>query len=287
MTDSENKTRKKAAKSAPKRKRALPIWKDRNALAGAALLVSLGATAGYWHLDRAGWIDQKTNQVTEAVINGFSKLGFRVADVLVVGRDRTEQEALLAALGIERGSPLFGFDPKDARERVEALPWVMTASVERLYPNTVLVQVQERLPLALWQKDGKFSLIDQRGEVIIDQGLESFAHLPVLVGDGAPAHAADLIALLKGEPHLANMVRAAVRVGDRRWNIRLANNIDIRLPENDARGAWKRLADYQKEHRVLERDVRVLDLRLPDRLIVETGAKAKPETLRRISDHKT
>lgn len=271
-------------KSARKRKRAAPLWKDATVLAAAGLVVAAVVGAGFWRLDRTGWIDNAVAGIDGFVVETFADIGFRVEDVLVVGRDRTGRANLLKALRVERGAPLFGFDPREARARIESLPWVMAASVERLLPNTVLVRVEEREPLALWQKNGRFRLIDRRGEVIVDRDLKPFANLPVLAGEGAPKHAADLIALIKAEPHLAAMVKAAVRVGDRRWNVRLVNNIDIRLPEIDARGAWRRLADYQRRHRVLERDVRVLDLRLPDRLIVETGGERKSETPRRVSD---
>ena len=71
-------------------------------------------------------------------------------------------------------------------------------------------------------------------------------------------------------------VRAAVRVSGRRWTLTLANGIDVQLPEDDPAGAWVRLAEYERQHKVLARDVEVLDLRLPDRLIVRKAAKPRP-----------
>lgn len=284
---SKTKPGKKMTKSAPKRKRAVPLWKERRVRLGAGLAIVLGLIGGVWHLDRTGWIEVTSNQISTNVIQAFAKVGFQVQDVLVVGRDRTDQAAILSALQVERGSALFGFDPQDAQARIETLPWVLSATVERLFPDTVLVQVQERKPMALWQKDGAFALIDQSGNVIIKDNLEPFATLPVVVGEGAPKHAGDLMAMLKAEPHLATLVRAAVRVGDRRWNLRLVNDIDVRLPEQEARDAWKRLGEYQRKHRVLERDIRVLDLRIPDRLIVETNDSKETETLQRVSDQRT
>ena len=137
-----------------------------------------------------------------------------------------------------------------------------------MLPDTILINVEERRPVAIWQHDGNFALIDDNGEVILRKGLDRFADLIVVVGDDAPRHATRLLETLGMAPELVPWVRAAVWVGGRRWNLRLKGDIDVRLPEIDPAGAWKRLAEYEKAHGVLERDVQVLDLRLPDRLIV-------------------
>ena len=68
-------------------------------------------------------------------------------------------------------------------------------------------------------------------------------------------------------------VKAATWIGGRRWNVHLKGDIVVRLPEDDAQSAWTRLAEYHKNHRVLDKNVTVLDLRIPDRLIVKTGPK--------------
>ena len=118
-----------------------------------------------------------------------------------------------------------------------------------------------------------FALIDTDGEVIMRKGLDRFSDLLVVIGSDAPKHAAKLIEVLATEPQLMDRVEAAIRVGGRRWNLRLKGDIDVRLPEENAANAWTRLAEYEKTHRVLERDVQVLDLRLPDRLIVRKVPK--------------
>ena len=85
-----------------------------------------------------------------------------------------------------------------------------------------------------------------------------------------------MIGTLASQPSLIHRVEAAVRVGDRRWNVRLAGGVDVRLPEIDAAGAWARLAEFQRTHRLLERDLRTVDLRLPDRLIVRPARRSTP-----------
>ena len=205
------------------------------------------------------------------------EMGFKVDEILVIGRNETKQKELLSAVRLARGAPILAFDLEAAQKRVEALPWVRKASVERMLPDTVLLNVEEREPLVLWQHKGAFALIDTDGEVILRKGLERFSDLLVVVGADAPKHAAKLLQALATEPELMDLVKAAVRVGGRRWNLRLKGDIDVRLPETDAAAAWTRLAEYEKTHQVLARDVRILDLRMPDRLIVRRPPRpAKP-----------
>src|SRR5581483_533549 len=158
-------------------------------------------------------------------------------------------------------------------QRLESIPWVESSVVERRLPDTIFVRLVERQPLALWQHNGHFSVIAAKGEMIQDE-VGEFANLPIVVGDDAPPHAEALLLLLATEPDLQKRVTAAVRVGGRRWNLKLDNGIDVRLPEEDAASAWSRLAALERENQLLSRDVVAIDLRLPDRLIVRVGADA-------------
>ena len=206
-------------------------------------------------------------------------MGFTVEDVLVVGRSQTTRDDLVRAVRLARGAPILSYDLAEARKRVEVLPWVMSASVERMLPDTILLSVVERQPLALWQSKGRFQLIDHEGKVIARQSIERFSDLLVVVGKDAPEHAAQLLRILQTQPYLMDMAMSAVRVGGRRWNVRLKGDIDVRLPAERAEAAWSRLAEYENRHGILSRDVKVLDLRLPDRLIVRRTANGPEEEL--------
>ena len=255
----------------PKVRRAL---RRKLAHAALALAVLAGGGGGYvlWREGHgAKWIAESR----AALVALAAGIGFRVDEVLVVGRAETAHGDLLAALALARHSPIFAFDADAARQRLEALPWVHRARVTRMLPATVVIRIEEREPMALWQHQGRFALIDRDGHVILRTRLERFGDLPVVVGEDAPPHAAAILAILASEPQLMKRVTAAVRVGGRRWNVRLDGTIDVRLPEDGAGAAWKRLAEYERTQSLLSRDVRILDLRLPDRLIVRTRGQDK------------
>ena len=247
------------------------LWR-RTGIGAAASVVVLGL-AGLWY---GGWVERGVAAAGRALLAATVEAGFKVDDVLVEGRARTKRSAILEALGVARDTPILAFDPHAAKRRLEALPWVRAAIVERRLPEAIFVRLVERKPRALWQHQGRLAVIDRGGDVIPGAKPEAFAHLPLVVGKGAPGHAADLLAMLDSEPELKTRVSAAVRVRDRRWNLRLDGGIDVRLPEHNPAAAWAELARIQREHDVLGRDVVIIDLRMPDRLIVRTAPDAAP-----------
>ncbi len=203
------------------------------------------------------------------------KLGLVVSDIEVEGRTTTDTATILAALDAHAGTPILAVNPQRAKQQLEALPWVRSASIERRFPGTIYVHLVERKPLAVWQHDGKQELIDQDGTVIPVTDLSRFAKLPTVVGGDQARHgAAQLLDVLGSEPALAARVTAAVLVGERRWNVRIDDTIDVMLPEDDLAGAWSKLAQLEHDHQILQRNVETIDMRLPDRLVVRVNDPA-------------
>ena len=255
------------------RRRRLPRWAWRAGAAGLALMLIAG---GGFAVHHAGWDATAIERAHAKVLALTVQAGLTVNDVVVQGRGRTSGDAILAALGAARGTPMLEISPSAAKARLEALPWVRTASVERLLPDTLFVQVTERQPLALWQRKGKLELIDREGAVVAVPGLDEFSDLVILVGDDAPKAAPALLEMLATEPSLRSRVSAAVRVGGRRWNLKLDNGIDVALPEDNVGAAWHQLAQLDRTDGLLKRDILRVDLRLPDRLVLRVPEPAKP-----------
>lgn len=205
-----------------------------------------------------------------------ARLGLVVNDIQVEGRETTDAATILVALAAERGTPILAVRPSRAREQLEKLPWVRSAAIERRLPDTLIVRLVERRPLAVWQHDGKHRLIDRDGGVIAVTDLSRFAGLPTVVGDKAAVRAAALLDALAREPELATRVSAAIRVDDRRWNLRIDQGIEVMLPEEQWEAAWGRLAALERHSRLLQRDIQRVDMRLPDRLVLRVnGPPAK------------
>jgi cell division protein FtsQ len=201
--------------------------------------------------------------------------GLRVTDVVIEGRANTPEALLREAIGIDKGAPILGFSLEETRARIETIPWVEHATVERRLPGTVVVNLQERRPFAVWQNQGKFVLVDRTGAVVTNQDVAQFPHLPLIVGHGAPGAASGLLDALRERPSLAEKVVASVRVGDRRWNLRMTNGTDVMLPEGHEVVALDRLIQLQQQHDVLDRPLAAIDMRLPDRLVFRPKIEAK------------
>jgi len=236
-----------------------------------------GGIYGAVQLNRSSLGQLALQYVADRMLDGTARLGLVVTDVKVEGRETTDSETILAALGARPGTPILAMSPKRAKDQLEALPWVRSAVVERRLPDTLYVRLVERRPLALWQHGGKLELIDHEGGVIPVTRLDRFAKLPMVVGEGAAAHAAELLDMLATEPDLASRVTAGIRVGDRRWNLRIDNAIDVLLPADAPAGAWAQLARLERSSAILKRDVQTVDVRLPDRLVLRVNPEAPKE----------
>jgi cell division protein FtsQ len=204
--------------------------------------------------------------------------GFRIVSVALAGQHHISREEVLAAAGVTDTTSLLFLDVEQTRERLKSNPWIADATVLKLYPGELQIGIREREAFALWQKDGQVSVIADDGTVLEPYVAPRLIELPLVVGRGAETRAKEFLALLDRHPDLRASVRATVLVGERRWNLRLKNGVDVRLPETDIAPALERLVALDKEKNLTTRDIVAIDLRLPDRVTVrlsEAAAQAR------------
>ena len=264
-------------KRRPRRRRSWPRWLRPAAIA-LSFSVAIGAGGfGVYQVWRAGTVGEGIARLGNGLLFLTADAGLSVQEVLVTGRNETGAADMMAAIDVQRGTPMLAVDPEAVRQRLKKLSWVRDAQVERRLPGTIAIAVEERVPMALWQRAGKLVLVDREGAIVMRNGLDRFRHLITLVGDDAPKGAPALLALLATEPTLERRVTAAIRVGERRWNLQMDNGIDVRMPETDIGQAWAQLAQLERDQKVLGRDVVTIDLRLPDRFVI----RVSPDQARR------
>ncbi len=208
-------------------------------------------------------------------ISGRLRLTLR--QVVIEGREKTPEPLLRAAIGANTGDAILTLRLADMRARIETINWVQTATVERRLPGTLVIRITERSPFAIWQTEGSFRLIDRAGNVVADSNVQAFVgQLPVVVGRGAPAAAAALVEALAQQPSLQPRVSAATRIGERRWNLLLTNGTSVMLPEAAEAAALAKLVELQSSQQLLDRPLAIIDMRLPDRLVLRPAAE-KPQ----------
>lgn len=205
-------------------------------------------------------------------------LPMKVAHILIDGCVLTSEDEVRQALNIKVGDPILSFSIHKAQKRLNTLTFVDHTIIKRQLPDTLIIHIIERSPFAVWQHQGKFTLIDRKGNIVNDNGMsgkdgQAFLKLPLVVGNGANENAAELIDILSAYPEVKNKTVAAIRIGNRRWNLDLKDGTTVLLPENQELPAIQRLTQYQKQFQLLDRPVKAIDLRLPDRLIIQTENK--------------
>jgi cell division protein FtsQ len=238
----------------------------------AALAIALPA---YWAVS-SGWLVSEYTAGHQAFLDYTARSGLALQEVRVQGRNETAIADILTAVHANRGDAILGIDIDAVRERLEDLPWIVKAGVERQFPDQLVVSVTEAEPMALWQRSQKLFLVSRGGDVIETANIAKYSNLLIVVGEDAPKQAQALFDILAQTPDLRPHVTAAVLVGKRRWNIRMDNDVDVKLPEDDAAAAWKRFGDLNKQDDLLSKDISAVDMRQPDRVIVRQAHPTLP-----------
>ena len=221
-------------------------------LAGTVLANGLFA-AGYFDRDKVA-----------GTVAGY--VGFSAQNIRISGLKNQHAEAVLAAIGVRPGASLLGFDPARARQTLENIDWVRSASVQRIYPNQLIIDVDEREPFAVWQRDGQFYVIDNTGAAISSLDVAQMPKLLMVTGEGAHKAVFSLVNHLEALDGLSSRVKAAARVGNRRWTLYLASGMKVALPEHEMEKALITLMQLEKRHKVFSKAITMIDLRIAGRV---------------------
>ena len=239
----------------------------------AASILMLAGTLGYGAV-AGGHVADVVSWLKDARDGAANTIGFRIAAVSLTGSKEVSREEILTTAGVTGRASLLFLDADAARTRLLANPWIADAAVLKLYPDRLQITVTERLAFALWQKDGRVSVIAQDGTVLEPFVEDRYRSLPMVVGRGAAQQAKDFLAVIARHPDVQMQLRASIFVAERRWNLRLNNGIDVRLPEGDIEEALDRLVALDRDKKLLSRDIVAVDLRLPDRVSVRLSDAA-------------
>jgi cell division protein FtsQ len=248
--------------------------------AGVAATVFLLLGSAGLGIVKGGHLEDFVSALSDTRNAIANSAGFRITSVAINGRKQLSQDEVLGIGGVNGRSSLLFLDAAVVRDKLKANPWIADATVLKLYPGQLQIDITERTAFALWQQDGRLSVISDDGAVLEPYLSRRFLSLPLVVGKGAETRARDFLALLARYPQVRAATKAAIFVGERRWNLRLKDGLDIRLPENDVGNALAALSKLDKDERLFSRDIVAIDMRLPDRLTVqlsEDAAKAREE----------
>jgi cell division protein FtsQ len=238
-----------------------------------ATLVLIAASAWYG-AERSGQAGRIVDFFKDVRDGAAVAAGFPITTVIISGENHLSRDEILAAAGVTPRSSLLFFDVADTRVRLMTNPWIADATVQKLLPDRLVIAITERAAFALWQRSGRVGVIAEDGTVLEPEVLPRYAGLPFVVGAGAETRARDFLPLLDRRPELRANVRAAVLVAERRWNLRLWNGVDVRLPEAGVERALDQFIALERDVKLSDRDITSIDLRLPDRVTVRLSGEA-------------
>lgn len=233
--------------------------------------IAYGAVVG-------GHVDLAAGSRVEALSGDLAGyFGYAAQEIRISGLEWQSPPEVLAAVGVTPGGPLVGFQPAEARRALEGLDWVESARVQRLFPNQLEISVVERQPFAIWQREGRIHVIDQAGVTLTGIDPANVPGLPVVTGAGAETAVAQLVNHLEAHPELRSKLKAAGRVGARRWNLYFDGAVKALLPEHGLEKALAVLSELDGRHGILDRRVEAIDLRIAGSVVFSPPPVQDPE----------
>ncbi len=212
-------------------------------------------------------------------------LGLGVSMVTISGASRLTEREVLNLAGVSPKDSVPFFDVEAAREKLEKTPLIKQASVRKLYPDRLAIDLVERTPSALWQRGGEVNTIAADGAIIDELRDARLDNLPFVVGDDANARLGEFLGLLDNAEELRPKIEAGVLVGGRRWDFHMKSGVEVKLPEFAPGAAVATLLKLERQSRILERDILWLDLRTPGRAFARLSADAAAARMARFDAH--
>ena len=219
------------------------------------------------------WYRKEIEEVRFSIYQKFvlttHEHGLKLDNIFIRGREKVSQDQIFQALGVPLHGPMLLVNLEATHQRLSGLPWVKEATLERHWPDTLFITIEERLPFALWQHEKNLYLVDKDGVIIPETNLSLYGGLPSITGPHAPKNLPNLLEALSLFPSLKQRVVSATWVGNRRWNIHLENKITLLLPEKEVQKSLERFIKYEITHHLTTTAKKRIDLRIPQRIIVE------------------
>ncbi|WP_341756383.1 MULTISPECIES: cell division protein FtsQ/DivIB [unclassified Candidatus Tisiphia] len=198
-----------------------------------------------------------------------SDIGFKLENVLIEGQYNTKEEDILATLNADKGTPILSLDMGAIKGNLERNPWIKNvAIIERRLPNTIYIRLVERVPIAIWQFNGKVFLIDEEGYKITND-IGMFSNLLHVVGSDANIYTSKLIKDLARHPELAKKIISSVRYGERRWDLNLEQGINVKMPSLGFDHALDYLAGLDMKNLLFNQNYKTIDLRDSSKSYIE------------------
>ncbi|MDR3187323.1 MAG: FtsQ-type POTRA domain-containing protein [Holosporaceae bacterium] len=201
------------------------------------------------------------------------------------GNERVSDILLLKTSGLRYKSNILAPSLETVKKRLENIAWIRSVVVQRRLPDKIYVMVSERIPIAILQLRHKLYLVDVDGKILENDGIGSFSNLPIVIGEGAEKEASRFLNCIEKFPRLRKQLVFAIRIGKRRWNMKINRGITVKLPEKGLTNAMRILEEISDSNGFFNEDISIIDLRMLDRVII-TKAPREDGKLTNVNEKK-
>ena len=220
-----------------------------------------------------GAIAMQTENIRQNVLSFVfyqsQKMGFTLETVKVAGNNAIATKDILSLIALPQGYPMLAINNNHIRDKLQNVGWIKNASISKQYPNALVVKIQERTPIAIWQNKGNYQLIGSEGHLMGTQGITKYLDLLLLVGNNAPERMDELQNIFHEMPLIKDNIKTASWISNRRWTLTTKSGIEILLPAKSPLASAKYLNKLQRRKQILNRDIIRVDLRIIDRVVVK------------------
>ncbi len=196
----------------------------------------------------------------------LAQLDIKLKNVKILGIENTKPTEVINIVSGLKETSLSNIDLHEISTQINNIDWIKKSELRKIYPSTLVVKVYEHNPIAIWFNNGNKFLVDDESEIIKELNPNNFKNLKVIAGLNALEDIPEIISMIRNYPEFEKKIKSLLRVGDRRWTVRLHNGITIHLPEKNVANAIEEIEQLDSKHALLSRYVDIIDMRLPDRI---------------------
>ena len=196
----------------------------------------------------------------------LAQLDIKLKNVKILGIENTKPTEVINIVSGLKETSLSNIDLHEISTQINNIDWIKKSELRKIYPSTLVVKVYEHNPIAIWFNNGNKFLVDDESEIIKELNPNNFKNLKVIAGPNALEDIPEIISMIRNYPEFEKKIKSLLRVGDRRWTVRLHNGITIHLPEKNVANAIEEIEQLDSKHALLSRYVDIIDMRLPDRI---------------------
>ena len=190
----------------------------------------------------------------------------KLKNIKILGIENTKASEVVTIVTGLRETSLASIDLKKISAEINKIDWVKKSELRKVYPSTLEVRIFEHNPIAIWFNQGNKILVDDEAQILTELNPGNFKNLKVIAGPDARKEIPAIISMIKNYPDFEKKIKSLLRVGDRRWTIRLHNGITIHLPEKNVDRAIEEIEDLDDRYALLSRYIEIIDMRLQDRI---------------------